>query len=229
MAYLLTNASALTALEALTKTQQALTKTQTEISTGMSVSQASDNPAYWSIATEMTSNNGVLSAVQTSLSQSSAMIDVATAAVNTVISTINSIKTELSSADNPGVPNSSIRSRPHVTQLGQELRQAVTGASYNGTNLLDGSTAATLNFISGYQQSAAGVPTVDTINVDHRAALYRRRNHVEHGGRGRYNHRGRRDYCHPGPYRQYGDGSTTPTYGAGPDRQRHDQSRMRSR
>src|SRR5271154_1988835 len=115
MAYLLTNASALTALEALTMTQKALTKTQTEISTGLSVSQASDNPAYWSIATEMTSNEGVLGAVQSALSQSSAMIDVATAAVTTVISAINAIKTDLTNAANPGANINEIQT--DVTQL----------------------------------------------------------------------------------------------------------------
>src|SRR5271170_4319074 len=126
MAYLLTNASALTALEALTQTQKALTQTQSEISTGMVVSKASDNPAYWSIATEMTSNDGVLSAVQSALSQSSAMVDVATAAVNTVISTINAIKTDLANAENPGADINQIQT--DVTQLGQELKQAVNGA-----------------------------------------------------------------------------------------------------
>ena len=52
---ILTNMSAMTALQALAQTQQALSSTQGQISTGLKVAGASDNAAYWSIATTMRS------------------------------------------------------------------------------------------------------------------------------------------------------------------------------
>ena len=163
---ILTNASALTALQSLQMTEQALNQTQTQISTGLAVSSASDNASYWSIATQMTSDNGVLGAVTSSLGETSSILDVANAALNSVISTINNIKNDLADAANPGADLTSING--DLQQQGKALLDAVNGASFNGTNLLNGSAAATLNFVSGYQQTADGAP-LDTIAVNTQA------------------------------------------------------------
>ena len=53
----MTNAAALTALQSLNNTNQQLQITQARISTGYRVATASDNAAYWSIATSMRSDN----------------------------------------------------------------------------------------------------------------------------------------------------------------------------
>ena len=52
-----TNTAALTALQSLSATQKSLETTQGRISTGLRVATASDNAAYWSIATSMRSDN----------------------------------------------------------------------------------------------------------------------------------------------------------------------------
>ena len=46
MSSILTNASALSALQALTQTQAALTTTENQVSTGLAVSSAADNASY---------------------------------------------------------------------------------------------------------------------------------------------------------------------------------------
>ena len=102
MSSLLTNASALTALQALEMTQQNLATTQSQISTGLAVSSAADNASYWSIAQNLQSDTGVLGAVNDSLAQSQSILGAATSALNDVITTINSIKTVLTEAANPG-------------------------------------------------------------------------------------------------------------------------------
>ncbi len=48
----MTNAQAMTALKSLSATNRALETTQSRISTGYRVAEASDNAAYWSIATD---------------------------------------------------------------------------------------------------------------------------------------------------------------------------------
>ena len=53
MTSIMTNQSAMTALQSLTNTNKNLSQTQTRISTGYRVSSAEDNAAYWSIATTM--------------------------------------------------------------------------------------------------------------------------------------------------------------------------------
>ena len=67
MASIMTNASAMTALQSLSSTNRNLDVTQSRISTGLRVSTASDNAAYWSIATTMRSDNKALSTVQDTL------------------------------------------------------------------------------------------------------------------------------------------------------------------
>ena len=56
MASIMTNASALTALQSLNTTNKNLEMTQSRISTGFRVADATDNAAYWSIATTMRSD-----------------------------------------------------------------------------------------------------------------------------------------------------------------------------
>ena len=53
MSSILTNTSAMTALQTLNQTMNSMKMTQNQISTGLRISSASDNAAYWSVATTM--------------------------------------------------------------------------------------------------------------------------------------------------------------------------------
>ena len=163
MSSILTNASALTALQSLSMTQQNLATTQSQISTGLKVASAADNASYWSVATSLQSNNGVLSSVSDSLAQSQSILGTATAALNSVITTINSIKSALTQATNPGADIATINTT--LASLGKQLTDAVKGASFNGLNLLDGSNSGALAFVAGYNQSASGTGTFNTISL----------------------------------------------------------------
>src|ERR1700743_880634 len=98
---ILTNSSALTALMTLNQTEQALASTQNEVSTGLAVGSAADNAAYWSIATQLSSNGGVVGAVNDALTQSQSVLDTATSALQSIITTIGSINSALTEAKNP--------------------------------------------------------------------------------------------------------------------------------
>ena len=169
MSSILTNSSALTALQSLAMTQQNLAITQGQISTGLKVASAADNASYWSIATSLQSNNGVLSSVSDSLAQSQSILGTATAALNSIITTINSIKSALTQATNPGADVSTINTT--LASLGKQLTDAVSGASFNGLNLLDGSNPGALNFVSGYNQTSAGVGTFNSIAFSTQAVI----------------------------------------------------------
>ncbi len=70
----LNNPSALSALQALTMTQQSLATVQNEVSTGLSVSSAADNSSYWSIAAELNSDSDVVTASNDALSQGQSVL-----------------------------------------------------------------------------------------------------------------------------------------------------------
>ena len=84
-----TNASAMTALSSLNQTNKMLNQTQNAISTGFRVADASDNAAYWSIATTMRSDNQALGTVQDALGLGAAKVDVTTTGLNSSIDVTN--------------------------------------------------------------------------------------------------------------------------------------------
>lgn len=98
MASILTNGSAMTALQTLTATIRKLDETQTRISTGLRVGKAEDNAAYWSIATTMRSDNGALSTVKDALGLGSATIDVAYTGMNSAIESVTATAAAVSGA-----------------------------------------------------------------------------------------------------------------------------------
>ncbi len=141
-------------------TQQSLNTVQNEVSTGLSVATAADNSSYWSIAAQLTSDSGVVSASNDALSQGQSVLATASSAINSVITTINSIQTALTQATEPGANITNINTS--LASLGKQLTDAVNAASFNGLNVLNGSVTA-LNFVSGYNASASG-GTINTIS-----------------------------------------------------------------
>jgi flagellin len=156
---ILNNSAALSALQALQMTQQSLNTVQNEVSTGLSVATAADNSSYWSIAQELNSDSSIVQASNDALSQGQSVLSTASSAIQSVITTIDSIQTALTQATEPGAEIGDINTS--LAALGQQLTEAVNSASFNGTNILNGSQT-TVNFVSGFNASATG-GTVNTI------------------------------------------------------------------
>ena len=153
MTSVLNNPAALSALQSLQMTQQSLATVQNQVSTGLKVGSAADNSSYWSIAAQLTADSGVVSASNDALSQGQSLLATASSAINSVITTINSIQTALTQATEPGANIGNINTS--LAALGKQLTDAVTAASFNGLNVLNGSVAS-LNFVSGFNASATG-------------------------------------------------------------------------
>jgi flagellin len=151
---ILTNSSALSALQSLNMTEQNLSITQNQVSSGLAVANASQNAAYWSIGQQLNSDSGIVTATNSALAQSQAVFDTATSAINSVLTTINSIQTVLTEATNPGADIASLNTS--LASLSSQLTDAVNGASFNGTNVLDGSIQGAMSFVSGFDASATG-------------------------------------------------------------------------
>ena len=163
-----TNVAAMTALQTLTQTNKSLTETQNRISTGYRVADASDNAAYWSIATTMRSDNAALSTVQDALGLGAATVDVAYTGLNSAIKVVDQIKSKLVAARQPGVDRNKIQSE--ITELQAQLRGIGDAASFSGENWLSvDSGAATYNptksIVSSFSRSAGAV-SIGTINID---------------------------------------------------------------
>ncbi len=143
----------------------ALETTQSRISTGLKVGQASDNAAYWSIATTMRSDNKALGTVQDALGLGSAKVDVAYTGVNSAIDVVDEIKAKLVAAREPGVDRDKIQSE--ITELQNQLTSIATSSSFSGENWLsfDG-TAQVKSVVGSFTRDGSGSVSVGTIDIN---------------------------------------------------------------
>ena len=102
MSSILNNSAALSALQSLQMTQQSLATVENQVSTGLSVASAADNSSYWSIATQLNNDSGIVTAANSALSEGQSVLATASSAINSVITTLNSMATALTQAQNPG-------------------------------------------------------------------------------------------------------------------------------
>jgi flagellin len=158
----------MTALQSLTAANKAYTETQKHIATGLRVGEASDNAAYWSIATTMRSDRSALSTVQDALGLGGSMVDVAYTAVNTSIDLVDQIKTKLVAAREPGIDRTKVQSE--ISELQKQLAGIASSASFSGDNWLsvDSSVStynASKNIVASFVRTGNTV-SVQTITID---------------------------------------------------------------
>jgi flagellin len=168
MTSIMTNQSAMTALQSLTNTNKSLGQTQTRISTGYRVSNAEDNAAYWSIATTMRSDRDALSTVKDALGLGAATLDVAYTGMKTSIDVTKEIKNKLVAARQPGIDRAKVQSE--ITELQNQLKSVADSSVFSGENWLSvdsGATGynATKTMIASFSRSGGSV-SVGTISVD---------------------------------------------------------------
>lgn len=168
MTSIMTNQSAMTALQSLSNTNKNLSQTQNRISTGYRVSNAEDNAAYWSIATTMRSDREALSTVKDALGLGAATLDVAYNGMKNAIDVTKEIKNELVAARQPGIDREKIQSE--VAELQNQLRSVADSSVFSGENWLsvdssDGGYNASKTMIASFSRSGGNV-SVGTISVD---------------------------------------------------------------
>jgi flagellin len=151
MTSILTNNAAMAALQTLRSIGANLQETQGAVSSGLRISKASDNAAYWSIATSMKSDNGAIGAVSDALGLGAAKVDTATTAVTSAIDIVGQIKNKLATAMEASVDKKSVQEE--IGQLQQQLQSVAQSASFNGENWVvaqnNGSAAVVSSFIRG--------------------------------------------------------------------------------
>jgi len=165
---LLTNSAAMTALQTLRNVSSNLQTTENRISTGQRVSTASDNAAYWSIATSMRADNAALSAVSDSLGLSAATVDTEYTALTAVVGDktggLTKLQALLVEAKTAGIDRTKIQA--DITQIQQQMKGTADAATFNGVNWLSAtaSTPATFDLVSSFSR-VSGTPTIGSITL----------------------------------------------------------------
>ncbi|WP_426229085.1 flagellin [Pararhizobium sp. DWP3-4] len=167
MTSILTNSSAMTALATLRSISSDMESTQGRISSGLKVGNASDNAAYWSIATTMKSDNKALSTVQDALGLGAAKTDTAYTGLNAAIDVVSEIKQKLVAAREPGVDK--LKIDKELTELKNQLVSTAQSASFSGENWLYNDTATavgTKEMVGSFTRDASGNVAVGVLKFD---------------------------------------------------------------
>jgi flagellin len=164
---LLTNTASMTALRVLASTESTLTKTSNSVSTGLRIADATDGASYWSIAEKLKSDNTALDAVKTALGESSAMIDNMNSAMVGTLSVMNTIKTALITAMQPGADRDQIDTDIQLQK--KAIYKLANSAIFNKQNwLVDNATTGTqadTSLVASYDGIKVSYITVDLASM----------------------------------------------------------------
>jgi flagellin len=167
MTSIMTNSAAMSALQTLRGISSQMDDTQSAISSGLRVSSASDNAAYWSIATTMRSDNKALSTVSDALGLAAAKTDTAYTGLDSSISVVDEIKAKLVAAREPGVDKTKINSE--LAELKSQLTSVAKSASFSGENWLYNSSSTTVGtkeMVGSFTRDSSGNVAINTLKFN---------------------------------------------------------------
>lgn len=149
-----TNSAALIALQNLNRTNDRLTDVQNRVSTGLKVQGARDNAAVWAVAEGQRSDMKALESVTNSLNRAKSVADVSLAAGEQIVDLIGQLRQHATAAADPSISDAS---RAAYNNDFQALLQSITSfadnASFDGSNILNNSLAANLDFLANTDAS----------------------------------------------------------------------------
>jgi len=158
------NVAAMTALQNLNATNTQLQDVQQVISTGLSVADAKDNASVYSIAQSQRADLSGLTAVTESLNRASSIADVAMAAGQNVSDLLNQLREKVVGAMDTSIDTTSRNalSQDYQSILSQ-ITHTVQNATFNGTNILDGSLSTSIGFIANSDATSTITLSVRTL------------------------------------------------------------------
>ena len=150
-----TNASALTALQNLNKTNDELTNVQSKINTGLAIANAKDNAAVWSIAQGQRADIGALGAVKMSLDRAKSIADVAMTAGESISDLLVQLKEKVVTAQDPSLDTASRAAvNADYKSILRQITQVIQNSAFDGANILDSSIVGGIKFLANADANA---------------------------------------------------------------------------
>ena len=144
-----TNSSAMIALQNLNATNNKMEDVQKKISTGLAVSSAKDNSAVYSIAQNQRADLSGLNAVRDSLNRANSIADVSMAAGESVSDLLNQLREKVVGAMDTSIDTVSRKAlNGDFTSIMGQIKHIVENATFNGSNILNGSVTSDIQFIA---------------------------------------------------------------------------------
>ncbi len=166
-ASILTNTSAMVALQTLRSTNSSLEDVQNQISTGKRVATAKDNAAIFAITQTMESDVAGFKAISESLALGSSTLATASNASTKVGELLNEIKGKIVAANEDNVDRTQLQAE--VESLRGQIAGIVGAAQFNGLNLLSNTEktagSGTVSVLSSLDRASDGTVTSSNIDV----------------------------------------------------------------
>ena len=134
MSSILTNNSAMVALQTLKGINSNLAKTQDEISTGKKVANAQDNAAVWAISKVMEYDQSSFKTLQSNLNMAESVVTTARKGGENVQSLLNEMKNLAAQAGSDGNDYATINAQ--IVAKKAQITSIVNASQMNGANLL---------------------------------------------------------------------------------------------
>ena len=162
MSSILTNNSAMVALQTLKSINKGMAMTQNEISTGKSISSAKDNSAIWAISKVMESDVAGFGAISDSLSLGSSTVAVARDASEQITDLLKEVKGKIVASQESNVDRDTIQA--DISALRDQISSIAGAAQFNGLNLLSGTSS--VEILSSLDRASDGSVTASNITVN---------------------------------------------------------------
>jgi flagellin len=161
MSSILTNNSAMNALQTLRSVNSNLNDTQTRISTGMKVNSAKDNASYFSISETMKSESGMNKAISEGLTLAKNSVSTARLGAETMKDLAQQFVERLSFSQNDGVDTKQVQKE--LNSLVEQMETTIAQSSFNGENLIGGPATAAAAYVAPADGTIADIGTNSTI------------------------------------------------------------------
>lgn len=173
MSSILTNNSAIVALQTLKNVNASLGKAQAEISTGKAIGSAADNSAVWAISKVMETDQSAFKAIQSSLNVAGATVQTALTGSEQITNLLQDMKDLASRAGTDGYDFDKVNT--DITAKKAQIDSIISGTQMNGVNLLstNGINGAaefkvlgSLDRVVGTATTTANEITVDSVDYE---------------------------------------------------------------
>ena len=162
MSSILTNNSAMVALETLRGINRNLGEVQGQISTGKKIATAQDNAAIWAISTVMEADVASFKQITDSLNLGSATVGVARSAAEQVTGLLQETKALIVSSQEQNVDRTKIQT--DLNELVSQIEGIVGAAQFNGQNLISG--GGSISILSSLDRASDQSVTASSITVN---------------------------------------------------------------
>lgn len=164
MSSILTNTSAMMALQTLKAVNQGLNKTQDRISTGLKIQSAADNASYFAISQGMKGDSGMYKSINESLTMTKNSVSTASLGAQTVNDLAQQFVSRVSFAQGASVDH--VKIQDELNSLVSQINTTISQSTFNGNNLVSGT--ATVTVVTGITRASGtfGTTTMSFQQVD---------------------------------------------------------------